>query len=211
MDYAWLVMTSPRGVSAIIAAREGRALPAALRTAAVGESTAAALRNAGARSVLVGRGGGVHGLIPALLSADSWRGLRVLAPRSAQGERDLAKALRAWGAEVDEVVAYRTLPRPADEIARSWRRGRPDAAVITSPSAALALAGALGLPALRGLDLVVAIGPTTAATLARLGIAAEVSELADFTAVAARTGRALEAMAARHTIDPARVGTGKEI
>src|SRR5262245_17030521 len=43
----WLVVASQRAVATVMAARQGRPLPAKLRTAAVGEKTAAALVAAG--------------------------------------------------------------------------------------------------------------------------------------------------------------------
>jgi uroporphyrinogen-III synthase len=185
-----------RAVAAIADARGGRPLPERLWTAAVGESTADALRAAGARLVIVGRGMGARGLIPVLESADAWVGRRVLIPRAALGGRELAEFLRRMRARVDEVEAYRILPRPAQEIARSWRSARPEAAVITSSSAALALAGAVGPAALRELEAVVAIGPTTAATLGQLGVPAVMSDATDFASVAERARSALIGMAA---------------
>jgi uroporphyrinogen-III synthase len=194
--YDWLVVASRRAVAAVVEARRGRPLPARLRTAAVGESTAAALRQAGARSVLVGTESGVRGLLPWLAGADDWRGRAVLLPRAAQGSRLLAETLIGLGAHVDEVVAYCTSPRSLAEIAGSWKKARPDAAVITSPSAAEALVRALGTAPLRHLSAVVAIGPTTAGALARLGVPALVSPLADFTSAALRTRHALQETAA---------------
>src|SRR5262245_27757901 len=46
--YAWMIAASQRAVTAVMGARAGRPLPATLRTAAVGDKTAAALVAAGA-------------------------------------------------------------------------------------------------------------------------------------------------------------------
>ncbi len=51
-DYHWLVVASARAVRALVEARDGRDLPAGLRTAAVGAKTAAALVDCGARNPL---------------------------------------------------------------------------------------------------------------------------------------------------------------
>jgi uroporphyrinogen-III synthase len=131
----------------------------------------------------------------------------VLMPRAERGGREIAQALRVAGARVDEVVAYRTVARPVEEIVTTWRRAWPAAAVITSPSAARALVGALGQAALRSLDGVIAIGPTTAAELAQLGIDAVVSESSDFASVARRTRDLLIEPATRRNV-PA--GAAKE-
>ena len=120
----------------------------------------------------------------ALRGADDWRGRRVLMPRAAEGGRELGESLRALGAEVDEVAAYRTMPRPAHELAEDWRRARAEAVVIASPSAARALVAALGRETLRELRAVVAIGATTRAALAELGIEAAMPERTDFEGVA---------------------------
>jgi uroporphyrinogen-III synthase len=185
-----MVAASARTIAAITAARAGQPFPKWVRTAAVGSSTAAALRDAGAWSVLVGRGG-ADDLIPMLRDADQWERCRVLVPRAAEGRRDLAAALRVLGARVDEVVAYRTRPRPSAEIEESFRLLRPDAVVVASPSAARALVAALGARALRSLAAVVAMGPTTASTLAGLGVSSVVSERTDFASLAERTRSAL--------------------
>jgi uroporphyrinogen-III synthase len=188
----WLVAASRRSVLAILDARGGRPLPLTLRTAAVGESTAAALRSAGAQHVICAEEPGANGLLALLQGADYWRGREVLAPRAANGSRWIAETLRSWGARVEEVVAYSTAPRPPREITRKWRAAAPVAAVITSPSAAEALVSAVGAGSLRSLEVVVAIGPTTAGALAHLGVPALISPRADFSSVAQRTRRALQ-------------------
>jgi uroporphyrinogen-III synthase len=119
-----------------------------------------------------------------LQGADQWTGRRVLLPRAAEGREELAAALRSFGAEVDEVTVYRTVARPGPLVAAAWRAARADAAVVASPSAALALVGALGAAPLQRLGWVVAIGSTTAMTLGALGVPAVVPNRADFEAVA---------------------------
>src|SRR5207244_2234061 len=128
-DYDWLVAASARAVAALLAARDSRALPAALRGAAVGARTARALRDAGLAQVTVAEG--------------------------------------------------------AETIGEAWRRARPAAAVIASPSAARALVGALGAETLRSLAAIVAIGATSGAALEALGVPSHRAAESSFEAAAA--------------------------
>lgn len=180
----WLVVASQRAVSALMAARQGRPLPPGLRTAAVGEKTAAALVAAGARSPLTAASAGAASLVAALKDADRWPGRQVLLPRALEGGRELADALRRWGARVEEVIAYCTVARPRAEIVDAWQAARPDAVVVASPSAARALVQALGAESLRRLARVAAMGSTTAMQLVALGVPAMVPARSDFEAVA---------------------------
>ena len=182
--YQWLVVASQRAVSALLEARGGAPLPPSLRTAAVGTRTAALLEAGGAAAPLVAPRSGAAALIEALRAAESWPGRHVLIPRALDGGRELAQALRQWGASVDEVVAYRTLERAPDGIAVAWRAARPEAVIVASPSAARALVRAVGAETLRRLERVAAIGSTTAMQLVALGVPAVVPARADFEAVA---------------------------
>jgi uroporphyrinogen-III synthase len=182
--YDWLVVASARAVTALAEARGERPFPAALRTAAVGRKSAAALEAYGARAPLVAPAAGAGPLVLVLREADHWPGKRVLLPHAADGRPKLAAALRRFGAEVDEVVAYRTVELPAATIADAWGRAAAEAVVVASPSAARALVGAVGSAALRRLEPVIALGSTTAMTLVALGVKAVVPEKADFDAVA---------------------------
>jgi uroporphyrinogen-III synthase len=194
-QFDWLVVASARAVDALCEARGGVPLPQALRTAAVGGRTALALRAAGAREVLTATTPGAMGLLEVLRSGDRWPLRRVLLPCAAEGRPELVDGLRSLGPRVEEVVAYRTLTCPNAEIVRDWRLANAEAVVVASPSAARALVGALGAAALQSLAGVIAIGGTTAAALAELGVPSQVSEAADFTAAAKRTRGVLRAAA----------------
>ena len=183
-DWDWMVVASQRAVSALLAARGERALPAGLKTAAVGEKTAAALVAAGAASPVTAPEAGAVPLVAVLRDMDDWSRRRVLLPRALEGGRELADALRRWGARVDEVVAYCTIARPRAEIVDAWQAARPDAVVVASPSAARALVHALGAESLRRLARVAAMGTTTAMQLVALGVPAMVPARSDFEAVA---------------------------
>ena len=196
-DYDWIVASSARAVHALIEARGGLTLPAELKAAAVGEATAGALRAGGIRDVFVAGEPGAEGLLRALRRVGPWRGKRVLMPRAAEGRDVLANGLRDAGAVVDEVVAYVTAAELGESIRMIWERERPIAAVISSPSAVRALNEALGTDALRALNAVVAIGPTTGAALAALGIPSRRAAETSFEAAAAEMAEALGAREAK--------------
>jgi uroporphyrinogen-III synthase len=102
------------------------------------------------------------------------------------GRRLLVDRLGEAGALVDAVEAYRMQKLPSQTIFGVWHDQAPNAAVIASPSAAEALVGAVGAPALTGLRAVVAIGRTTAEALTRLGVPCLVAAQTDFGTVARR-------------------------
>lgn len=179
---AWVIVASVRAVRALTAAR-GRPWPAGVRTAAVGPATAQALRDAGVTTpVLTAPTAGAEALWDAL-SGLSWRGCDALVPTTPGGRTLLADRLRAAGAAVDEVEAYRMEPRPGLAIARDWTAATPEAVVLASAGAAGALVAAIGAEAL-GAVRVVAIGATTAAALAAAGVRCESPAQASFEAAA---------------------------
>ena len=161
-----LVLTSGESVAAIAAAIDTACVRADV--AAVGPATAAAARAAGMRvSFVPTRADG------ATLGADLPlpRGEVVLA-RSDRARRDLPGILRARGARVRELVAYRTVPEPAGDVAAviaGLERGEA-VLVLASPSAVDGLLR--GVP--RGVvrrARVVAIGAATAAAVRdRIGV-----------------------------------------
>ena len=151
--FDWIVMTSPAGV---------RALPEIVtgpRWAAVGESTAAALRARGADVDLVPAEASGAGLAAALPDAE---GARVLLVRASLADPDLPAGLLDRGAVVEEITAYETVEGPiesAQELRTALDQRDIAAVVFASGSAVrgfLKLGGATSLPA-------VTIGPRTTA------------------------------------------------
>lgn len=182
--YHWLIVASARGIDGLLVARHHRPLPPGLRTAAVGRRTAMALARAGAgEPIVTGTGGSVE-LIERLRLADQWPGRRVLIPRAEAGGSIIEGALRDLGAVVNVVVAYRSIVHPPPFVACVWDHARPDAVVIASPSAARALVEAVGTDSLARLRAVIAIGATTGAALARLGVPASISPVPDLATAA---------------------------
>ena len=174
---AWLVITSANGALALASRLRAmrRGMPSGTRLAAVGPATAAVLHDAGFTvdhvpdeylTVAI-----AHGL-------GELHGRRVVLARADAATPDLADALRARGAIVEEVVAYRTLegpPAAAPALEAAIRDGLR-AISLTSGSTARGLArladrlDADQVRALRRLP-VFAIGPVTARAAQHAGFA----------------------------------------
>lgn len=172
----WLAFTSAHAVAAVLQRPAWNRLVAGARPriAAVGPATAARLRESGAPPDLVADEPGARGLAASLARSGSLDGVHVVWPRSDRARPELAERLRASGARVTEVVAYRTeavaSPLLAD-FQRLLSAGRLAAIAFLSPSSAAGLAAALGasdLGLLAGRALVASIGPTTSAALREL-------------------------------------------
>lgn len=183
--YGWLVVTSQAAVPVLgqRAALAGRTLAgivadAGVHVAAVGPGTARALREAGVTPALVPAGESTARALVAAWPALPAPGVdgatgpaqRVLFPRGDLAAPTLADGLRARGWQVDDVVAYRTVPAapPSAEVRAAWADGSIGAALLTSASTVRELVAQLGAPP-AGTALV-AIGPTTAAEVERLGL-----------------------------------------
>jgi uroporphyrinogen-III synthase len=177
--YDWVICSSTRAVRALSSAR-GAAFPAAVRTAAVGPSTADALVRAGAVAPVVADVYNAEALWQHLRSVDAWHQRRVVVATVAGGRRELIDGLRRAGAEVTELEAYTMVPRSADAIRADWAAANPDALIAGSAAAAQHLIEAIGVDAIQELKAVVPIGPTTAAALRAAGIGATPAARATF-------------------------------
>ena len=169
-QYDWVVFTSARAVRAL--SELVRETASAIPVAAVGAATAAAAEQAG-WDVRVTGNAGAGELAEQLLDVVDLRGTRILFPAASLAGEALQNALTREGATVDRVEAYRTLERPpSSEAVREGLEGGVDFVTFASPSAARALAEALGgtLSELDGATHVVAIGPSTERALRELGV-----------------------------------------
>lgn len=140
--------------------------------AAVGVATAQAARNLDLRVDFVAQTQTGESLAAEL--RDQLVGKRVLLPRSDRVDDRLPDALREAGAQVKEVVAYRTLrPESLDpEILGALRKAEVAAIVFASPSAYHNLAAFVPAPELAALSERVqfaAIGSTTTRALREAG------------------------------------------
>jgi len=171
----WLVFTSAHAVAAVVERTAWHGLSGARpRIAAVGDATAARLRESGASPDLVADEPGARGLAAAMARGGSLDGVHVVWPRSDRARPELGERLRACGARVSELVAYRSEPVAGpqlEEFQRLLSAGAVAAIAFLSPSSATDLAAALGasdLGLLAGRTLVASIGPTTSAALRTL-------------------------------------------
>ena len=165
--YDWIVVTSRRGVDAVLPG--GSQPPAGVRWAAVGRSTAAALEARGVHADCVPDAATADAIPAAMATLGALAGSRVLLARADAAGAGLPAALREMGAAVDDVVAYRTVVAPkAQETGLLAALADPqlEAVVFASGSAVtgavdVARAG-LGGGVLQKLKIIT-IGPKTSA------------------------------------------------
>ena len=173
--YEWLLLTSARAVE-VVAEQLGARAPhlgqrVSLKLGAVGPATAAACR-----ALLHAEPAAVPerflGVELAAAMGDA-TGRRVLLPNAEGARPDLEDQLRANGALVERVVAYRTVPAPGGpELAALLAEGALDALLFTSGSTARCFAelvGPAGVAVARSL-IIACIGPSTAAVCHELGL-----------------------------------------
>lgn len=170
-QYDWLILTSGNTVRALTqrAADLGLpfSLPGSTKVAAVGQGTATAAREAGLEVTVVPESYVAESLVDALKGEAA--GKRILLARAAVARDVIPDALRAAGAHVDVVEAYRNvLPEAAPVQLRSALADRIDAVPFTSSSSVTHLAEAA-----RAFSLdwpfagvaAISIGPVTSQTL----------------------------------------------
>ena len=158
-SYDWIVLTSVNGVAAVAKGLTG---VAGSQVAAVSPVTAAAIKELGIEPAFVAK----------RASDDIAEGLgditgkRVLLPQADIAEPHLAEELRGRGADVETVVAYRTiLVEPPMWGILPLRIA--DAVVLASGSACRSLAAAGGAG---GGAMLVCIGPKTAKVAREVGL-----------------------------------------
>ena len=158
-SYDWIVLTSVNGVAAVAKGLTG---VAGSQVAAVGPVTAAAIQELGIEPAFVAKRASddiAEGL-------GDLTGKRVLLPQADIAEPHLAEELRGRGADVETVVAYRTiLVEPPMWGILPLRIA--DAVVLASGSACRSLAAAGGAG---GGAMLVCIGPKTARVAREVGL-----------------------------------------
>ena len=172
--YDWLILTSANTVRALVERAEILEIvltqPTRLQVAAIGEATAVAARTAGLQVAFVPEAYVAESLVDGLLAQAA--GQRILVARAAVARDVISDALRAAGAEVDVVEAYRNvLPEAAPEQLRQTLVEGLSAATFTSSSSATHLAEAARIAGIAwpfaGVQAV-SIGPITSQTLREL-------------------------------------------
>jgi uroporphyrinogen III methyltransferase / synthase len=172
--FDWVVFTSANGVAYFWTAlrevgRDSRAL-AGVSLCAIGPATAAALESEGVRPHLVPERYVAESVLEALGAGSGLQGARILLPRAEIARAVLPDELRAAGAEVVEVAAYRTVPDTgAAELLRArLRTGTVDLITFTSGSAVQNFEALMGKKI--GPVKIASIGPITSAAARELGL-----------------------------------------
>ena len=183
--FDWLVFSSANAVDAfmerLLAVADVRELKG-VRICTVGESTASRLATYGIRVDLVPPEFRAEALVETLKGTGQVEGRRVLFPRADIARDVIADELRAAGAEVVDVIAYRTLlgspERDGDyDIYRMLLDRQIDAVTFTSASSVRNFAQILGPEQAADLlrtTVVASIGPVTAEAAQQLDIATDV-------------------------------------
>ena len=179
-SFDWIVFTSANGVDAFLErriARDSRTPDlAGVRICAIGPATAARIARYGLTIDLAPSDHRGEGVGRALTAGRDLHGSRILLPRADIARPLLPEALRAAGADVTEVTAYRTIPVagwPGNAVCEMIMQKKIDVTTFTSASAVRSAAHSLG--AERAVDLlgetvVAAIGPVTARAARQLGL-----------------------------------------
>lgn len=176
-QYDWLIFTSVNSVAPFLARLRvgGKATSSidSVKVGAIGPETAKRLASAGITASLVPGRYQAEGILEAL-QPDAVKGKRILIPRAAEAREILPETLRAWGATVDVVVAYRTaLPRvDVAPVADLLRQGKIDAITFTSSSTVRNFVQLFGDQTLNEIacgSALACIGPITARTVEELG------------------------------------------
>jgi uroporphyrinogen III methyltransferase/synthase len=140
------------------------------RLCAIGSATAAALEKLHLKVDLVPEDATSEGVARAF-EAQDLQGKRVLLPRAAEAREVIPEALRACGAMLDVVDAYRNvIPQDAATQAHEiWSKRRPDWIMFTSGSTVKNVLAVVPAGALDGVKIA-AIGPATSAVIRKHGL-----------------------------------------
>ena len=180
--FDWIVFTSANAVDAFMGRllagpQDFRALKG-VKLCVVGSATAERLARHGLKVDLTPAEYRAEAVVRAMAETGEVRGLSVLLPHADIGREVIADELRRQGADVTEVVAYRTIAAEPDrdgepDIYRMLLDRRIDVVTFTSASAVANFVRVLGAePAadLLGTTVVAAIGPVTAEAAAQFNI-----------------------------------------
>ena len=178
-SFDWIVFTSANGVDAFaqrLAAAGAAPALAGVRICAIGPATGDRAAGYGLRVDLEPSDNRGEGVGAALRAGRDLRGKRILLPRADLARPALPAALRAAGADVVEVTAYRTVAAagwPGPAVREMLLKRELHAVTFTSASAVRNAVRSLG-PA-QAVDLlrptvVASIGPVTARAARQLGV-----------------------------------------
>ena len=165
--FDWLTITSATTVD-VLYSYQAR-IPETTKVAAVGETTAAALKAVGYRVDLVpDDDNSADGMAAQLIELEP-EPRRILTLRSEIAKPVLTRRLTDAGHDVRSVVAYRTVGVPVTErIAHDVETGRINAILVTSGSVAEQVR--LQFPEIPASTIIAAIGPRTAKDARKAGL-----------------------------------------
>ena len=178
--YHWIIFTSVNGVESFFQRlrqlnRDTRVL-SVLQIGAIGSATAKALETKGIIPDYLPEIYTSEGITTGLKNRDI-AGQRFLLPRADIADNELVQGISQLGAEVHEVVAYRTVPA-TEAIAQAKQMlssGEIDVITFTSSSTVSNLVTAFqGEPLAINSAKVACIGPKTADTAARAGLKVDI-------------------------------------
>ncbi|TBV79879.1 MAG: uroporphyrinogen-III C-methyltransferase [Desulfobulbaceae bacterium] len=189
--YQWLLFTSPNAVRFFfqrlaVLGRDSRDLHGP-KIAAIGAATAASLLGHGIKADLLPTQFTAEGLAEALLAqgmtqgmTQGMRGQKILLPRALKARDVLPASLEKAGAGVDIVQVYQNV-RPAldQEVRQALDQREIDLITFTSSSTVTNFVELLGCRSAQLVDLlagikIAAIGPITAATVAKVGLSVNI-------------------------------------
>lgn len=167
--FDWIIFTSVNGVNAFLDAIDGDHPDLDLRNCrvcAVGPGTTTALHDRGVKVDVTAGDYRQEGVLDVLQETDPLlRGKHILLPKGDLAREFLPEELRKLGANVAELIVYRTVSLATDRVAvQALIDAKPDAVTFTSGSTArtfAAMVGPEGLQQMAGV-LFAAIGPETA-------------------------------------------------
>lgn len=170
--YEWVIFTSANGVDFFSGAAEEVGLDAksslaSTRLCCVGPTTASAIEALGLTVEVVPETHRAEAIVDALSARTPLRGQRILIPTASETRPVLRAGLRALGAEVDQVTAYRTVSvDEADPTVLEQIEKGTDLVTFTSPSTVRSFHRLVGSEVVTNAAV---IGPVTAAAARELG------------------------------------------
>jgi len=178
-SYEWIIFTSVNGVKyffeEFIRVHEDIRTLGLVRIAAVGEATAAALRELHLRVDLQPKKASGEELAQELIKRESLDSAKILVVTGNRNREVVIELLNEARAIVDQLPVYRTeeTDLSADPVAGDFRSKGADAILFASPSAVQSFfdqATALKLSSKARKPLAGSIGPTTTAAMKQLGL-----------------------------------------
>jgi uroporphyrinogen III methyltransferase / synthase len=181
-EFDWVVFASANAVdtfmSRLLASPlDVRALNG-VQLCAIGGGTADRLARHSLKVDAIPQESRAEGIVDVIAATTAIAGLKVLLPRGDIGRQVIADELRRRGADVTEVVAYRTVPvdwerEGEPDVYRMLLERRIDVVTFTSPSAVHSFVSTVGVEPSADLlhaTVVAAIGPVTAEAAAQYNI-----------------------------------------